>query len=196
MESLNPFAPPKSEVLMIDTHSKAVVIDRQKGIVFVPNGSDLPSRCLKCNAPARLPIKSQTFYWHSPWYFLLLLLFVVVYLIVAVIVQKKFKLSICLCEKHHKQHQWMSLLWTLARYGLFALMLFSFSQNLIVLGVILAVALLIGVFVIKRKLTLLQIVHIKAEGAQVKGFGEAFLEALNAQSSSTSTLSHPPTTPS
>jgi hypothetical protein len=70
-----------------------------KWVVMEIDGA-LPHRCVKCNAPAEMPLKKITLAWHHPAIYLLLLFWVVIYLIVALITRRTVKIDAGLCEEH------------------------------------------------------------------------------------------------
>jgi len=92
----NPFAPPKAALV----EPASGRCSRDGKWVVVDAGSDLPPRCIVCNAPAAEPIKSKKLYWHSPWFYLLILVNILVYVIVGLAVRKTVRVSPGLCEFH------------------------------------------------------------------------------------------------
>jgi hypothetical protein len=96
MADYNIYAAPKAQV----GDNNGSKCTRLGDLVVVPVGSDLPARCIMCNAPAKTPIKKSNLQWHTPWLYLLLLFNLLVYAIVAMIVRKTMKLSPGLCQEH------------------------------------------------------------------------------------------------
>ncbi len=73
---------------------------RQRQNLIVGLQTELPARCVQCNAPAEgLPLK-RVLYWHHPAFYLFLLPGLLIYLIVALIVRKRAILHIGLCRPH------------------------------------------------------------------------------------------------
>jgi hypothetical protein len=101
----NPYAPPKANLADI----RAANCTRDGKSVVVRTGSDLPPRCIVCNAPAKLPVKSKKVYWHSPWIYLLVPINILIYLIVGLIARKSFEVSAGLCEVHSARRRWRVL---------------------------------------------------------------------------------------
>lgn len=96
MSENNLYAPPKANLIDVKTGE----CTRDGKLVVVAVGSDLPPRCIVCNAPLTSPIKSKKLYWHNPWIYLLFLINIFIYLVVAVIARKTVKVSAGLCEEH------------------------------------------------------------------------------------------------
>jgi hypothetical protein len=96
MTERNRFAPPKAAVAEV----KPTHCTRDGKTVIVPTGSDLPARCIVCNAPVLGPIKKKKVYWHNPWLYLLILINVILYAVVGLFVRKSFEVSAGLCEQH------------------------------------------------------------------------------------------------
>jgi hypothetical protein len=96
MDERNLYAPPKAVV----ADAKEANCTRDGKFVIVLAGSDLPERCIVCNAAAEMPIKKTKVYWHTPWLYLLILLNILLYVIVGVLARKSFEVSAGLCEQH------------------------------------------------------------------------------------------------
>lgn len=101
LPSENPFAPPKAVLVDHQTNH----CRRDGKWVIVEAGSDLPPRCIICNAPAKGPIKRKKLYWHSPWLYLLILVNILIYIIAGLIARKTFQVSPGLCEVHAAQYR-------------------------------------------------------------------------------------------
>ncbi len=173
--SPNPYAPPKSAVADgLPGHCT-----RQGKFVIVPAGSDLPPRCIHCNAPAVLPVKKKKVYWHSPWIFLLLLLNVLLYLIVGLITRRSFQVSPGLCETHAAARRRRIGLWLGG--GVLALgagwLLLEYQQDLgSGLAFALALVLFIGAAVATRTVYPKEITKTHA---RLAGCKEPFLASLD-----------------
>lgn len=96
MDQRNPYAPPQTKVIEINDGQ----CTREGDAVLIQRGSDLPPRCIKCNAPIEEPIKEIKLYWHSPWLYLLILVNILLYAIVGLIVRRKVSVSPGLCKTH------------------------------------------------------------------------------------------------
>lgn len=119
--SKNPYQPPKSRV--VDTNNWPL-FQRGKYVVLQP-GATWPDRCIKCNAPASYK-KNLTMAYVNPWIYLSILVSILITVILALIFQKKFKISLPLCELHRRRRlQWMVINW----------LLFALAIGLIILGI-------------------------------------------------------------
>jgi hypothetical protein len=102
MPELNPYAPPSSDLdprTGPDSGSGNAV--RIGDVVRVPAfGSQMPDRCVVCNAPAGGFKLKRTFYWHHQAIYILLFVAALLYIIVALLVRKRAIVSFGLCEKH------------------------------------------------------------------------------------------------
>jgi len=58
----NPYAPPQANV--DGGGSNAEYWREGRKVLYIALGSDLPARCVRCNAPAVTPINSRKLYWH------------------------------------------------------------------------------------------------------------------------------------
>ena len=92
----DPYATPKSFA-----PARASDLCRREGkYVFIPLGSDLPCRCIVCNAEVAGPVKTRRVYWYSPWLYLLLFLNLLIFAIVALIARKSARVTPALCPEH------------------------------------------------------------------------------------------------
>jgi hypothetical protein len=98
---LNPYAPPASVV----TDMAGSDCWRDGRYVVLRRGSDLPPRCVRCNAPALQPVKQRRFYWYSPLLYILLFINVLLFAIVALVVRKSEKASPGLCAGHDRRRR-------------------------------------------------------------------------------------------
>ena len=74
--------------------------------LFLPHGSALPDRCVKCNAPAGGFRQSTRLTYLHPAYLLLLLLGVFPYAIVGAFARKQADVNVGLCVKHRRARAW------------------------------------------------------------------------------------------
>lgn len=174
MEHHNPYAPPKANL----TEVRASHCTRDGASVIIQRGSDLPQRCIICNAPAQLPIKKRKLYWHTPWIAVLILGNVLLYLIVALIIRKTFDVSPGMCALHQSKRKRKILGWVAAGIGTCAVgaVLLSQAQEgiapivLVVGCIFLVCAAFASRMVYAKKIT--------AEYASVRGCKEPFLASL------------------
>ena len=92
-------------------------------LVVVARGSNMPARCVKCNAPTDYRLKRKLM-WHSPWFYLLLLAGLpfclaglVLYIVVAMLVRHTAVVYPGLCNVHRRQRRraiWIAWLFVLA----------------------------------------------------------------------------------
>jgi hypothetical protein len=78
---------------------------REGNAIVVPRqGARLPSRCVRCNAPAE-KFLTRRLSWHHQALYLLILIGVCVYVIPALIFRKQALVEVGLCEKHFKRRR-------------------------------------------------------------------------------------------
>lgn len=92
----DPYATPKSYAPANETGR----CSREGRFVFIPAGSDLPCRCIVCNAEVDGPGRTRRLYWYSPWLYLLVLLNILVFAVVAAVVRKSAMLTPVYCPEH------------------------------------------------------------------------------------------------
>jgi len=178
----NPYAPPESRGPSPEDFAFASAGDawREDQFLVVRRGCHLPDRCVRCNAPAVVPMKSSKFYWHSPWLYLTILIGLWLYIIIALIVRQKTEVTWGLCDEHarlRKRHYLIA-----GGSALTAIALFFVAANvdgasaLGWLGALLLVVALCWAVVGPRVL-----VPVRIDGglARFKGAGPAFLYSLS-----------------
>lgn len=174
MTERNLFAPPKAAVAEV----KPTHCTRDGKTVIVPVGSDLPPRCIVCNAPAHTPIKKKKVYWHSPGWYLLILINVILYAVIGMFVRKSFEVSPGLCEQHATARK--RRLYGFLRAGAAALVAWGVMLHLdhpaAVLAFVVAVLLLIPTLFVARTVYAKK---ITTEYAQLSGCKEPFLASLD-----------------
>ena len=171
----NPYLPPESTV---HDMARGDCWRESGSTVYVARGSDLPQRCVKCNAPVVARPKRKTYYWHASGWYLLILLNIIIYAIAAMIVRKKFELSPGLCDLHRGRRR----MWVVAGLVLFVLL---FAAGVVTAGgqaagLALAcfagsVAALVGTAFATR---VVYPVEIHERGGRFKGCGPDFLASL------------------
>ena len=88
-------------------------------LLLLRKGTDLPDRCVKCNAPADGRRLRRAFSWHHPAYFVLALAGLLIYVIVAMIVRQSITLQVGVCREHLVRRRWGILIgWCSAMAGL------------------------------------------------------------------------------
>ena len=125
MDEFNPYSAPEAGVAgspLVAEAEEGRGVWRDGKILVMAKVARLPSRCVKCNAPATYRLWRK-FSWHTPWLFLMVifpgLLF---YAIVALIVRKTAKVELPLCDVHKsRRSKGIAIGWvvSLAGIGLF-----------------------------------------------------------------------------
>lgn len=96
----------------------------------------LPTRCVKCNAPADELLKRKLT-WHHPALYLLVLVSVLVYAIVAMVLRKTAIVNLGLCEDHSAaRRQDIAVTWILGLMSLvgFAVAIVIGDANFVIVG--------------------------------------------------------------
>ena len=170
----NPYAPPKAS---LDPRSTENLWRDGKILVMRP-GSQLPPRCVKCNAPAELPLKSRQVYWHPPWVYLFAVLALLLYPIVAVLVRQRATFAPGLCPVHrHRRWLGIALGWGGSATALLLMFLggtYDYSA-LMVLGLLLFLGAILAGIILTH---LLQPERIDQDFIRLKGCGPAFLDTF------------------
>lgn len=104
----NPYAAPKAALEVV--HDESVSIWRSGKILVCRRDAVFPARCLKCNAPAELPLARYRFAWHHGLWYLLIFLYVVIYLVVGLLVRRRATLEVGLCAKHKGRRLWGAII--------------------------------------------------------------------------------------
>lgn len=174
MNPENPYAAPKTSFTELLSGS----CSRDGKSVYVPAGHDLPPRCIVCNAPAQMPIKERTMYWHSPWLYLLIFVNIFIYGLIALIVRKKSKVSPGYCAVHQaaRRNQMYWLLTPSVGLMVLGVGLLWFEQGpLGLVAFVLSLLFLILALIFSRTI---RPVRIDKEGAKYAGCKEPFLASL------------------
>jgi hypothetical protein len=174
LEERNPYAAPKAQIAAV----RETRCTRDGKYVLVAAGSDLPPRCIVCNAPASQPIKEVRVYWHSPWYYLLIPINFLLYVLVAVLARRSVTISPGFCPVHGAKRRRRTLMFTLAGGGSVALGLFLLwldqAGGALSFFLISLVILVVGVFFARK----VYAKRITKECARVGGCKEPFLSSL------------------
>ena len=174
--SFNPYAAPESD-LSAQGSGGSRCWEVSPGILYVMPSSDLPPRCVKCNAPALLPVKLRKLYWHSRAWYALILLNLLIYAIAALAVRKRVEVSPGLCQAHASRRNWHI-------FGAFAAVIGLVFGGFMVMGarpntgLSMVLVGVIAMFVFAFGARIIYPVHIDERGARFKGCGEAFLRSL------------------
>lgn len=106
MTAFNPYQAPKTPLYIAPTRLE---LDgdcwREGSLLVVRAECKLPSRCIKCNAPALQPIEHRRYYWHPSAWYLLILVNLLIYLLIATLVRKQVRVSAGLCARHRQRRR-------------------------------------------------------------------------------------------
>jgi hypothetical protein len=173
-DPMNPFAPPKASLDPISLEGYW----RDGKVLVLRPGCSLPPRCVKCNAPAEMPMKSRKVYWHPPWLYSLVVLAIPIYLIVALITRKQAKVAPGLCALHRKRYwQGIGVGWGGLLLGILLIVASAALDDcfLAVLGALLCFGAIVAGIILSR---ILLPVGIDKDFVRLKGCGQAFLDSL------------------
>ncbi len=177
----NPYQTPVSELndcgVSGSTLPKYWVGDKY---LVIPLGqSELPPRCVYCNAPVTEPIKERKLYWHHPAWYLLILVKVWIYIIVALVVRKKILIKPGLCDAHLQvRRRGIIAGWVFFFIGLvcvFVDIFFNLENLLTIFGVI---TILISIFMIMYSSKILSIYRINQDKVYLSKCSRAFLDSF------------------
>jgi hypothetical protein len=76
------------------------------GHLIVGNNARLPGRCVKCNAPAAIPMQRRRFIWHPTLLYALALFNLIIYAIAVALVRKNIEVTMGLCATHERKRKW------------------------------------------------------------------------------------------
>lgn len=72
---------------------------RDRSVLVMSKGAELPDRCVKCNQPTSRRLKKKLT-WHHPALYILIFVALLIYLIIAMILRKSATVQLGLCEEH------------------------------------------------------------------------------------------------
>jgi hypothetical protein len=151
---------------------------RDKAKMIVTHDSELPDRCIKCNAPALGPRLIKKLTWHHPALYLLLLVALLIALIVTLILRKTMIVELGLCDEHMKNHRRNVLItWGLIGGGGACILLAAMAEQgaLVLVGMLLMVA---GVIFAVVAVRIVIPTRINDNFAWIKGVNKDYLNAL------------------
>ncbi len=188
MDDRNPYAPSRASLNLTEPVATAGVgagntVWRDGDLLVTLIGAEMPSRCVKCNAPADQPTKARKIYWHHPALYVLVLFNVLIYAIIAAVIRKRVFVSAGLCKEHKKRRRIaMTIAWTGALSGI-VLVFVGMGSSLGVWGALLGFLLILGSII--EGLIGGRIVYarkIDKNYVCLKGCGLAFLDSLPSSS--------------
>ena len=140
-------------------------------------GTEMPDRCVKCNAPALGNRLKRRFYWHHAAFYLLLLVMPIIYLLLAIFITKRATVEIGVCERHRRQRWWtITASWLAVLLGL-AMFAGTIMSDKPVGFFPAALMLVIAIFGAMRA-TLIIPSRIDDDCIWLRGAGPQFLESL------------------
>lgn len=146
-------------------------------ILILEKGSDLPHRCVKCNAPAAPNLRSTQLRWHHPAWFLTLLLNPLIYMVVYLIVNQSARVTIGLCPEHRRSRNLALAAALVSLFIGFCLMLTGTSTNSDTFSKIgMGVTALAPLLAAWKGTTGIRTVRISKAEIQLKGFSQVFLD--------------------
>jgi hypothetical protein len=180
MTTFNPYEAPQSAFVASTVEADDLSGPWRDGKDLVTRkNSQLPDRCVKCNAAARTPLKSKRYYWHNSAWYLLILVNMFVYIVAVLIVRKNACLGLGLCVQHARRRSRMIAASLTCLGGSAALFVYALGNEAaaplyLPSGLLLLAAMVIGVVGVR-------IVHPKRiceRYARFSGCGSAFLDSL------------------
>ncbi len=103
-DEFNPYAPPTSGAIGIEHHlDEPDLAWRDRKILVVRKGAELPDLCIKCNAPAEGFRFSRTLSWLKSIYIVVFLISPILYVLVYFLVRWKGKVTVGLCPRHRRR---------------------------------------------------------------------------------------------
>lgn len=179
MASRNPYAPPRATSPARPASavvSTEIAVWRAGKEVICLQGSALPARCVKCNAPAELPTREREMYWVSSWVYLLIFAGLLPLLIVYLIVRKKAYVNPGLCGTHKKrQVAGTAIGWVAPIAGTPLLFYTSVSIAFAIAGIILIIVGIVFAFAWARSIYAKRIDDVEI---RLAGFCNAYLDDL------------------
>lgn len=124
------YAPPKADI-----QAKGPYLDmaadawRDRKLLVVRKGAELPDRCLKCDAPAEGNRFSRDLSWHRPFWLILVILSLWLYLIVYFFIRWKGRVTAGLCPLHRRRRVRAIALGWLATIAGVAVIVASFNLS-------------------------------------------------------------------
>ncbi|MGO1003197.1 hypothetical protein [Lysobacter sp. CA196] len=184
MSSFNPYEAPKSALVHPGRNAGEQAGEQAgpwrdgKDLVAQRN-SELPARCVKCNADAKTPKLFQRYYWHHRGWHLLILFNLVIYVIVRVAIRKSARLNVGVCADHARQR--LVAMWAVALLlvASVATLLVAMNERLGAVAYLSSLALLIAATAVGLlKARLLYPKRIGERYARFAGCGDEFLATL------------------
>lgn len=187
-QDFNPYQTPQSQE-SLPQHADSCWREGKR--VFLPEGADLPHRCIRYGEAAELQQQPRKLYWYHPAWNLLLIpiLFVSwpIALIIALIVRKVIPVHPAFYPQHQKQMHWLfrgvpAIIFVLLSLPLITLVVpalnDTLSQDFTIMWYF-SIIVFCLIFAIATSPLRPRLVKITEEYSILKGFGRGFLGTLS-----------------
>jgi hypothetical protein len=186
-QNFNPYQAPQSQEYLPQQTGECW---REGKRVFLPDGANLPHRCIRCGEAAEPQRRPRKLYWYHPaWNLLIIPIFFIAWpiaLIIALAVRKSLPIHPALCPQHQKQMRW--LFWGVPAIVLVLLLLplitqivpalnDALSQNFIIMWYFSIIAFCL-IFAIATSPLRPRLVKVTEDYNILKNFGRGFLDTL------------------
>ena len=186
-QNFNPYQAPQSQDYLPQQTGECW---REGKRVFLPDGADLPHRCIRCGEAAEPQRRPRKLYWYHPaWNLLIIPIFFVAWpiaLIIVLAVRKSLPIHPALCPQHQKQMRW--LFWGVPAIVLVLLLLplitqvvpalnGALSQDFIIMWYFSIIAFCL-IFAIATSPLRPRLVKVTEDYNVLKNFGRGFLDTL------------------
>ena len=185
--NFNPYQAPQSQEYLPQSTNECW---REGKRVFLPDGADLPHRCIRCGEAAEPQLRPRKLYWYHPaWNLLIIPMFFIAWpiaLIITLVVRKSLPIYPAFCPQHQKQMRW--LFWGVPAIVLVLLLLplitqvvptlnDALSQNFIIMWYFGIIAFCL-IFAIATSPLRPRLVKVTEDYNILKNFGRGFLNTL------------------
>lgn len=187
-QDFNPYQAPQSQEYL-PQHADSCWREGKR--VFLPEGADLPHRCIRCGEAAEPQQQPRKLYWYHPAWNLLLIpiLFVSwpIALIITLIIRKAIPVHPAFCPQHQKQMRWLfrgvpAIIFALLSLPLITLVVpalnDTLSQDFTIMWYFSFIAFCL-IFAIATSPLRPRLVKITEEYSILKGFGRGFIGTLS-----------------
>ena len=186
-QNFNPYQAPQSQEYLPQSTNECW---REGKRVFLPDGADLPHRCIRCGEAAEPQLRPRKLYWYHPaWNLLIIPMFFIAWpiaLIITLVVRKSLPIYPAFCPQHQKQMRW--LFWGVPAIVLVLLLLplitqvvptlnDALSQNFIIMWYFGIIAFCL-IFAIATSPLRPRLVKVTEDYNILKNFGRGFLDTL------------------
>lgn len=186
-QNFNPYQAPQSQDYL---PQQAGECWREGKRVFLPDGADLPRRCIRCGETAEPQRRPRKLYWYHPaWNLLIIPMFFIAWpiaLIITLVVRKSLPIYPAFCPQHQKQMRWLfwgvpAIVLVLMLLPLTALFIPSlsnyFSSTFIAMWYFGIISFCL-IFAIATSPLRPRLVKVTEDYNILKGFGRGFLNTL------------------